>query len=121
MGKKRKRHVLTLPKTKLHAKNQKILLRGFLGKQGGDREKERKTDRETETEPNLRVLWTLSLSRRTKKVKFTEVHINSPKLPQKKNTFYDRLLITLIIIPSDTSREDLNKIPRGFDVIFRGT
>ena len=58
-GKKRKRHVLTFPKTKLHAKNQKILSRGFPGKQG-------KTDRETD--PNLRVLRTLSLSRRTKNV-----------------------------------------------------
>ena len=31
------------------------------------RETERQTDRETETDPNIRVLWTLSLSRRTKK------------------------------------------------------
>ena len=30
--KKRKRHVLTLPNTKFHAKNQKNLLRGFPGK-----------------------------------------------------------------------------------------
>ena len=59
-GKKRKRHVLTLPKTKFHAKNQKNLSRGFPGKQG-------KTDRQTETDPNSRVLRTLSLSRRTKK------------------------------------------------------
>ena len=41
-GKKRKRHVLTFPKTKLHAKNQKILSRGFPGKQGKrDRERDR--------------------------------------------------------------------------------
>ena len=33
-GKKRKRHVLAFPKSKLHAKNQKILLRGFPGKHG---------------------------------------------------------------------------------------
>ena len=31
LGKKRKRHALTLPKTKFHAKNQKNLLRGFSG------------------------------------------------------------------------------------------
>ena len=67
-GKKRKRHVLTFPKTKLHAKNQKILSRGFPGKHSErDRETERQRDRETETDPNLRVLRTLSLSRRTKK------------------------------------------------------
>ena len=41
MGKKRKRHVLTLPKTKFHAKNQKNLSRGFPGKLS-------ETDRETE-------------------------------------------------------------------------
>ena len=41
--KKRKRHVLTLPKTKFHAKNQKNLSRGFPGKQG---KRERQTDRE---------------------------------------------------------------------------
>ena len=41
LGKKRKRHVLTLPKTKFHAKNHKNLSRGFPGKMG-------KTDRETE-------------------------------------------------------------------------
>ena len=40
---KKKRHVLTFPKTKLHAKNQKILSRGFPGKQG-----ERQTERQTE-------------------------------------------------------------------------
>ena len=62
-GKKRKRHVLTFPKAKLHAKNQKILSRGFPGKGGG----ERQTARQTETDPNSRVLRTLSLSRRTKK------------------------------------------------------
>ena len=63
-GKKRKRHSLTFPNTKLHAKNQKNLTRGFPGKQGEtDRERERKT----ETDPNSRVLRTLSLSRRTKK------------------------------------------------------
>ena len=41
LGKKRKRHVLTLPKTKFHAKNQKNLSRGFPGKWG-------KRDRQTE-------------------------------------------------------------------------
>ena len=46
-GKKRKRHVLTFPKTKLHAKNQKILSRGFPGKQGKrDRQKDRQTERD---------------------------------------------------------------------------
>ena len=60
-GKKRKRHVLTFPKTKLHAKNQKILSRGFPGKH-------LQRERETETDPNLRVLRTLSLSRWTKKI-----------------------------------------------------
>ena len=64
-GKKRKRHVLTFPKTKLHAKNQKILSRGFPGKQG---KRDRETERQRETDPNLRVLRTLSLSRRTKKM-----------------------------------------------------
>ena len=44
-GKKRKRHVLTLPKTKFHAKNQKNLSRGFPGKVS---ETERQRDRETE-------------------------------------------------------------------------
>ena len=63
-GKKRKCHSLTFPNTKLHAKNQKNLTRGFPGKQG---ETERQRDRKTETDPNLRVLRTLSLSRRTKK------------------------------------------------------
>ena len=43
MRKKRKRHVLTLPKTKFHAKNQKNLLRGFPVKWG-------KRDRQTERE-----------------------------------------------------------------------
>ena len=43
MGKKRKRHVLTLPKTKFHAKNQKNLSRGFPGKKG---KRDRQTDRE---------------------------------------------------------------------------
>ena len=51
------------PNTKLHAKNQKNLSRRFLGKQG---ETDRERDRETETDPNIRVLRTLSLSRRTK-------------------------------------------------------
>ena len=60
--KKQKRHVLTLPKTKFHAKNQKNLLRGFPGKLS-----ERERDRQRETDPNIRVLRTLSLSRRTKK------------------------------------------------------
>ena len=32
LGEKRKTPVLTLPKTKFHAKNQKNLLRGFPGK-----------------------------------------------------------------------------------------
>ena len=68
MGKKRKRHVLTLPKTKFHAKNQKNLSRGFPGKLSErDRETERQRDRQRETDPNIRVLRTLSLSRRTKK------------------------------------------------------
>ena len=68
MGKKRKRHVLTLPKTKFHAKNQKNLSRGFPGKLSEtERERERQTDRQRETDPNIRVLRTLSLSRRTKK------------------------------------------------------
>ncbi len=64
MGKKRKRHVLTLPKTKFHAKNQKNLSRGSPGKLS---ETERQTDRQRETDLNIRVLRTLSLSRRTKK------------------------------------------------------
>ena len=63
LGKKRKRHSLMFPNTKLHAKNQKNLSRGFPGKQG---ERDRQRDRETETDPNIRVLRTLSLSRRTK-------------------------------------------------------
>ena len=47
MGKKRKRHVLTLPKTKFHAKNQENLSRGSPGKLSEtDRETERETDRE---------------------------------------------------------------------------
>ena len=41
LGKKRKRHVLTLPKTKFHAKNQRNLSRVFPGKKG-------KTERQTE-------------------------------------------------------------------------
>ena len=45
LGKKRKRHVLTLPKTKFHAKNQKNLSRGFPGKKG-KRETERETERD---------------------------------------------------------------------------
>ena len=45
MGKKRKRHSLTFPNTKLHAKNQKNLSRGFPGKQGEtDTERERDRD-----------------------------------------------------------------------------
>ena len=68
LGKKRKRHVLTHPKTKFHAKNQKNLSRGFPGKWGKrDRQTDRETDRQRETDPNIRVLRTLSLSRRTKK------------------------------------------------------
>ena len=47
LGKKRKRHVLTLPKTKFHAKNQKNLSRGFPGKHlQRDRQRERETDRD---------------------------------------------------------------------------
>ena len=45
--KKRKRHVLTLPKTKFHAKNQKNLSRGFPGKLS-ETERERETDRQRE-------------------------------------------------------------------------
>ena len=46
-GKKRKRHVLTLPKTKFHAKNQKNLSHGFPGKLSErDRERDRQTDRD---------------------------------------------------------------------------
>ena len=49
-GKKRKRHVLTLPKTKFHAKNQKNLSRGFPGKQGKrERQTERQRDRQRRT------------------------------------------------------------------------
>ena len=49
MGKKRKRHVLTLPKTKFHAKNQKNLSRGFPGKLSErERERDRETERQTE-------------------------------------------------------------------------
>ena len=67
LGKKRKRHVLTLPKTKFHAKNQENLSRGSPGKKGKrDRQRDRQTERERETDPNIRVLRTLSLSRRTK-------------------------------------------------------
>ena len=47
-GKKRKRHSLTFPNTKLHAKNQKNLTRGFPGKQG-------ETDRETERQRRTRI------------------------------------------------------------------
>ena len=65
--KKRKRHVLTLPKTKFHAKNQKNLSRGFPGKLS-------ERDRERETDPNIRVLRTLSLSRRTKKPSCSYIH-----------------------------------------------
>ena len=50
LGKKRKRHVLTLPKTKFHAKNQKNLSRGFPGKQGEtDRQRDRQTERQRRT------------------------------------------------------------------------
>ena len=51
-GKKRKRHSLTFPNTKLHAKNQKNLTRGFPGKQG---ERERQKDRKTERERRTRI------------------------------------------------------------------
>ena len=44
LGKKRKRHVLTLPKTKFHAKNQKNLSRGSPGKLS---ETERQRERHT--------------------------------------------------------------------------
>ena len=40
------------PNSKLHAKNQKNLSRGFPGKQG-ETERERERDRETETETDL--------------------------------------------------------------------
>ena len=55
LGKKRKRHVLTLPKTKFHAKNQKNLSRESPGKlseteRQRDRETERQTERQTETD-----------------------------------------------------------------------
>ena len=46
-GKKQKRHIITFPKTKLHAKNWKILSRGFPGKGGGrDRERDRERERD---------------------------------------------------------------------------
>ena len=78
LGEKRKRHVLTLPKNKFHAKNQKNLSRGFPGKQREtdrqtDRQTERERERERETDPNIRVLRTLSLSRRTTKLRFKEM------------------------------------------------
>ena len=58
-GKKRKRHVLTFPKTKLHAKNQKIPSRGFPGKQGKrERQTERERERGPEGEGELRPLCT---------------------------------------------------------------
>ena len=51
MGKKRKRHVLTLPKTKFHAKNQKNLSHGFPGKLSErDRQRDRQRERERERE-----------------------------------------------------------------------
>ena len=53
---------LTFPNTKLHAKNQKNLSRGSPGKLI---ERARQTERQTETDPNIRVLPTLSLTRRT--------------------------------------------------------
>ena len=46
LGKKRTCHVLTLPKTKFHAKNQKNLSRGFPGKLS---ETDRERDRERRT------------------------------------------------------------------------
>ena len=52
-GKKRKRHVLTFPKTKLHAKNQKILSRGFPGKH---LQTDRETDRDGPDGPVKRAL-----------------------------------------------------------------
>ena len=47
MGKKRKPHVLTLPKTKFHAKNQKNLSRGSPGKLS---ERDRQRDRQRRTQ-----------------------------------------------------------------------
>ena len=47
-GKKRKRHVLTLPKTKFHAKNQENLSRGSPGKLS-------ETDRQTERQRRTRI------------------------------------------------------------------
>ena len=64
LEKKRKRHVLTLPKTKFHAKNQENLSRGSPGKLS---ETEKQTERQTETDLNIRDLRTLLLTRRTKK------------------------------------------------------
>ena len=52
LGKKRKRHVLTLPKTKFHAKNQKNLSRGSPGKLS---ERDRERERQRETDLNIRV------------------------------------------------------------------
>ena len=47
LGKKRKRHVLTLPKTKFHAKNQKNLSRGSPGKLSEtERQRDRQRDRD---------------------------------------------------------------------------
>ena len=48
LGKKQKRHVLTLPKTKFHAKYQKNLSRGSPGKLS-ETERERQRDRERRT------------------------------------------------------------------------
>ena len=46
-GKKRKRHSLTFPNTKLHAKNQKNLSRGVPGKHlQTERQRDRQTDRD---------------------------------------------------------------------------
>ena len=47
LGKKRKRRVITLPKTKFIAKNQRNLSRGFPGKKG-KRYKERDRERQTQ-------------------------------------------------------------------------
>ena len=63
LGKKGKRHVLTLPKTKFHAKNQENLLHGSPGELS---ERDRQRNRQRETDMNIRVLRTLSLARRTK-------------------------------------------------------
>ena len=68
-GKKRKRHVLTFPETKLHAKNLKILLCCFPVKQGKrDRQRDRQKEKKKEKDgPEFKGPPPLSLSSRTKK------------------------------------------------------